>query len=483
MSEKSLKEKTVSGLGWSAIDKLFQQAFVLFSGIALARMVGKDQFGLISVLGIFSALANVLLDSGFSSALIRKKDITQSDYMTVFYSNIAIGGFLYVVLFFCAPLISQYYNEPILTPLSRVLFLSFLFNAFAGVQSVKLIKDINYSFTTKNNIISILVSYSAALILAYLGYGVWALVAQIVIVSFVKSFIFWVFTDWRPSGRFDKQIFKELFAFSSKLTVGSFLSSFISNIPQNVVGKQYSLGVAGLYNQANRLYATVLELLSGSIISVPYPVLSTINDQARFKNAFRKFVRAKAFLIFPLFMGMMLVANPFINVCLGHEWSEAVPILQLLCLGGIFTALDSSSGDLLKIKGKSGVILISVILHAILMLGSIGLILFLKLNYNWMIFGLSLLYLLKYIVMSIISNRMINYRLLELLKDLSPYLIISLATTYCGYLLHYFISNQLVLMLCQIPLVAILYIGILYLSGSTIVKEVFDLLRKNKRFI
>ena len=479
MPEKTLKEKTFSGLKWSSVDKIFQQIVVLISGILLLRIVGKDAAGQFSVLLIFWGLSGVLLDSGLSMALIRKKDVTQSDYITVFYTNIFIGFFLYTVLFFCAPFISSFHeNNPVLVPLARFLFLSLLFNAFGIVQITKLNKDINYNFIAKNNMISIILAYAVALVLAFLGYGVWALAAQYVVHPFVRTCNYWIFTKWRPTGTFSKKSFKELFSFSALLTAGNMLGSFITNLPLNVLEKIYSFGVTGIYYNASKQYNSVMEFLSGSVFHVPYPVLSAIDDAERFKRIFRKFVRVKAFIVFPAFMGMILVADSFIHVCLGNEWEDAIPVLQLLCIGGIFYGLDTSNGDLFKIKNKPEWYLVSVILHFVAVLAFIGIIVAFDLPYLWLVFALSIVYVFRYLITSIVANRLIDYRFLEMCKDLFPYFLIALTTTCCGYLFQYFISNKFVLMLCQIPFVSISYIGIAYFSGSKIVQEVVDLVKK-----
>ncbi len=479
MEEKSLKEKTFSGLGWSAADKFFQQIFVFVSGILLARMLGNEVYGLIGVLAIFTGMANLLQDSGFSSALIRKKDATDSDYTTVFYTNIFISSLIYAILFFSAPAISRYYEQPILTPLARFLFLSFLFNSFAAIQNTRLLKAINYKLITKINISAVLISYTIALLLAYSGYGVWALASQVVIYTFLRSVFLWIFGKWKPSGSFSFTTLKEFFSFGSKLVIGGILNSFFTNIPQNIIGKQYSLGITGLYNQATKLFNTVADFLSGTVQSVPFTVLSHIDEDVRLKNATRKFIRAKAFVVFPVFMGMILVSKSFILSLLGQEWTGSAPILQLLCLGGLFASLDSSNGDLLRVKGKSGKILSLEIFRNTLMLLVIVATVVFKIHYLYMIGGLSATYLIKYILNSYISNKTISYSLLELFKDLLPYFITSLFAIICGYLLHYIIQNHLLLMVSQIILVSILYIAILYIFGSVIVKETFKIIRKS----
>ena len=482
MTEKSLKEKTFAGLGWSSADKIFQQVVVVVSGILLARIAGKEAYGQLGVLMLFWGLSCVLLEGGFTAAIIRKKEVTPSDYLTVFYINIAIALFLYTVLFFCAPAISNHYaKDPVLIPLSRFLFFSFLINAFGVVPSAKLYKDLNYKVMAKSNVISVVTSYTVALILVFCGYGVWALASQLVVYSLVKTCSYWIFAKWRPSGTFSKQSFKELFAFGSTITAGNLLGSVISNLPQNVIGKVYSLGATGIYTNANKLYNTVLEFLSGSVFLVPYPVLSVIDDAERLKHVFRKFVRIKAFIIFPVYTGMILVADSFINVFLGSEWADAIPVLQLLCIGGMFYGLDTSNLDIFKIKNKPEWYLITVVFHFIAVLAAIGMMLVFRFHYLWLVFVLSVIYGFRYSISSMLAHRLINYRFLEICKDLFPYFLIALTTTGCGYLFHYFISNPLVLMLCQIPFVSISYIGISYIGGSKIVKEaiqLFPLFRK-----
>lgn len=479
MGEKTLKEKTISGLSWSAADKLFQQLFVFVSGILLARMLDKESYGLIGILAIFSGIANLLQESGFTTALIRKKDATQDDYITVFYTNIVISIILYLILFFTAPLIGHFHDKPELVPLARFVFLSFLFNSFAIIQNAKLMKEIDYSLRTKINFFSVLISYASALLIAYLGYGVWALASQLVIISFVRSACLWIFGKWKPTGNFSYNSFKEFFSFGSKLVVGGVMNSFTTNIPQNIIAKEYSLGITGLYTQAMRLFNTVFDFVSGTLQSVPFSVLSNIDDEQRLKKAVRKFARAKALVIFPLFMGMMLVSESFISAMLGSEWDGTAPILQLLCVGGLFASLDLSNGDVLRVKGKAGKILSLEVFRNILIGLVLIICLFLKVNYLYLVGGLSSTYIIKYLVSTYITNKTIDYKVFEVIKDLLPYFVVSLFSIFCGYLLKYVVENQLILLILQIISVGIIYFCILYFSGSALIKETLDLIKKS----
>lgn len=477
MKEKSLKEKTFSGLSWSILDKLFQQIFIFASGIILARKLGAENYGLIGVLAVFIGIANLLQESGFTTSLIRKKEATQDDYVTVFYTNIGIGIFLYILLFALAPYIADYYHQPILAPLARFLFLSFLFNSFSVIQNAQLLKSINYKVITKINVFSVPLSYLIALLLAFLNLGIWALASQIVLLAFFRTICLWMFGRWRPSGVFSKTIFKEHFAFGSKLVIGGVMNSFTSNVPQNIIAKQYSLSVTGYYNQATRLFNTIFDFIAGTLHSVPFTVLSNVENDVRLKNVIRKFIRVKAFIAFPLFGGLMLVSRPFIMTFLGTSWEPSVSILQLLCFGGIFASLDSSNSDLLRLKGKSGLILISEIFRNILIFCVIGITLYLKINYLYMILGFSLVLFIKYLVTSFVANRFIGYKFVELIKDLFPYLAVSLLCLGCGYMLKFVLSG-IFLLIAQIILVGSLYLTILYLFNSILVKEIIVTVRR-----
>lgn len=471
MKEKTLKEKAFSGFSWSLADKLFQQVFVFISGIVLARILDKENYGLMGILTIFVAMANLLQESGFGVALIRKRNTTQDDYITTFYTNITISISLYLILFFSAPYISDYYDKPILTPLARFLFLSFLFNSFGSIQNALLIKEVNYKEIAKINLISVFISYSVSLVLAFLGFGVWALAAQIVVLSFFRTGGLWIWGGWRPSGAFSFKIFKEFYSFSFKLIIANLLNSISTNIPQNIIAKQYSFGITGLYNQANRLYNVVTSFLLGTILNVPFTVLSQIEEISRFKKAVRKFMRANALIIFPTYMGMILIAQPFILSLLGEKWIEAAPILQLLSVGGLFYSLDVINNDILKIKGKSGVILFLDMIRNLLLFLAIAITLIFKYHYLYLVAGLSLTYAVRYIMGACYINKVIQYRILELMKDIFPYMFVAFFAVICGYFLKYVISSQLLLFICQIVLVGFIYIGILYFGGSILVKE------------
>ncbi|MFV0469478.1 MAG: lipopolysaccharide biosynthesis protein, partial [Dysgonomonas sp.] len=363
---ESLKEKTVSGLKWTGIEKLFLYIFVFFAGIFLNRKLFDEDYGLVAVLSIFTYLANALQDSGFPQALIRKKDVTEADYNTVFYFSISIGIFLYTVLFFCAPLIADSYNEPKLVNLSRFIFLSFVFNAFSSVQSTQITKSVNYKLNTKISIASTILSYSLAISLAFLGYGPWALASQMVALQGFRMIFLWIGNRWRPQLMFSIDSFKSLFGFGSNLLLKSILDTISTRITPNIIGRYLGLAQTGIYDNGNRWYGTCFDFVSGTILNVTYPILSKVDEGSEMTRIYRKIVRTTSFIVFPMFLGLFLIARPFMLITIGEKWAGSIGVLQILAIGGIFIALNALSMHIIKIKGKSSYILYTELIYTVL---------------------------------------------------------------------------------------------------------------------
>lgn len=474
----SLKDKTISGLKWSGIEKIFQQVFVFTVGILLARKLDVEDYGLVAVLSIFSFMANALQESGFTAALIRKKDANDDDYSTTFHFNTGVSVVLYLILFFCAPLISDFYEKPQLLWLSRFVFLSFLFNAIGAVQNTQLIKALNYKLNTKISIISIILSYSLALTLAYNNFGAWALAAQAVSLAFFRTLFLWIGNKWRPRFIFSVTSFKELFGFGSNLLLKSILDTITTRITPNIIGKSMGLHSAGIYDNGNRIYSTAFDFLNGTILNVAYPVLSKVEDELRLKHIFRKMVRTSSFLIFPFFLGMFLVARPFVISLLEEKWIDAIGVVQLLAIGGIFIAFNSLFMHIIKIKGKPSFILITEIIYT----GLIFIVLFLAIFFKWNVYavvgGIVMSNFLGHTIIYFMTKNLIKYNIFEYLRDIFPYFGIAFAACTIGYTLTFLIENNLILLITQIICVTIIYFGITYISGSAVIKEVMSLIKK-----
>lgn len=476
-----LKEKTVSGLKWAGIEKILQQIFIFCAGIFLARKLFNEDYGAVAVLSIFTYMANALQDSGFPTALIRKKNASQIDYSTVFIFNLGIGLSLYLILFFAAPFIGTFYENESLVPLARFVFLSFVFNALAGVQSVQLIKEINYKKNTQINLLSILVSYAVALYLAYSNFGAWAIASQMVVYSGVRTALLWTLNKWRPDFIFSKDSFFDLFSFGSKLMLKSIVDTTVTRITPTLIGKHFGFSAAGDYDQGNRLYSSGLDFLVGTMHNVSYPVLSKIEAEERFKKILRKLSRLLSFLTYPFFMVMILVSSPFVLGVLGAKWEQAIPVIQILAVGGIFYSLNGLNIQVLKVKGKSDYLLYFELIRLALLMTAIVLVVALKGSYLWIVGCLAIINLITYILNSAVVKKLIGYKFSEQLRDTSPYFLLALISVVIAYFVSSIWTLDLVWQIVvRCSIVLIFYCLSTYLSGSQIMKEIVSLIKDKK---
>lgn len=476
---KTLKEKTIWALIWNVLDKVGQQIILFIVGILVARILSTEDYALVGMLAIFTALANIVIESGFSTALIRKKDATGKDYSSVFYFNMGASMLVYVILFFCAPFIANFYNQPSLTLIARIVFLAIPANSLSIIQTTILTKQINFKKLTKVNFISLLASSLLSLYMAYSGYGVWTLVVQPVSLAIVRSMLLWVVSSWRPLWEFSFQSIKELFAFASNLMLSSIINTGFLNIYSVFIGKIYPLQQLGYYSQGGKMSDMGVSTIYGSIQSATFPIFSSIqDDKERLLRAYRKTIRFTSFLTFPAMIGLVLVGDPFIRIALTDKWKHSIPFFQLLCVGGIFTILTAINSNFLKVSGRSDILLKLEISKFVIT--AIALVCTMNQNVWIMVAGQVVARLVIYIANVIMVHKHGNYPGWYQIKDIMPYLLMSLLLYVCFYPLSLWISNLGLLLSAQILLFAAAYIGLNKWLGSTIFDEIISLLLKKK---
>jgi len=467
--EKTLKEKTTSALIWSFIDKFGQQIIYLATGIVLARRLSPDEYGLVAALALFTAISTTLVGSGYSRALMNKPIVTTEELNTVYYYNIGVGIFLYIILFFCAPLISMYYTKPILTPLSRVLFLTIIFTAFTNTQDFVLTKKMDLNSITKANLFSLLPASLLAMIAAIMGLGVWALVIQALLMSFFKMLTFWYYGKWSSSKIFKYSILKDLFPFSIGVLLMNLVNTIFNNIYSLLIGRFYSIHQLGIYTQGSKYQDIPTGLIYNTFRSVSTPLLSSINeDNERLKRVLSKLIKTISLICFPVLFGMILIAKPLIIALITEKWLDSVPILQILCISGIFTTLNNVLQESILAKGKSQQLLIAEILKK----GILVVIILLTLKYGiiglaWGWAGSSFFTLL---VSLFLSNRIVGYSILDLFKDCLPYFLISSVLCTVAFFISKPIENNFFFLGFSL-----LFVGSLYIFSCKIFKlEVAD---------
>ncbi|WP_165020338.1 lipopolysaccharide biosynthesis protein [Dysgonomonas sp. ZJ279] len=478
MSEP-LKKKTAVALTWSFIDKGGQQVIQLVFMFILARLLSTDDFGLIAVLAIFTAVANLLQESGFSSALIRKKEVLNQEYSSIFYFNISISIFLYIVLFFCAPFISAYYDKPILTNLSRFIFLSFVFNALSIIQNVNLVRNMDFKTNTRITLIAGCISGIIAIVMAFSGYGVWSLAAQLVIQSFLRSVFLWIFIKWRPQGGFTFLHIKRMSSFSIKVLLTAILNQVCSNIYAIIIGKYFSISQAGIYGQSVKLNNIPQSVISDGIKSVAYPLLTHINDDERGIRAYRKIMRITAFISFPIALIMIVMAKPIVMILLSEKWIDAIPILQILAVGGSVFPLYSLIATLLQHRGKSGRFFIIELIRNILSLTSI--LISIRYGVLGLVTGVSIVNILAFFIGYVFVGRVTTYKLKHVLSDIFPYISIAIISFAPLYFFNRIIENNFLLLAVQLILGTGIYILIVKLLGSKVLDDCINLIRRKEQ--
>lgn len=357
MSE-SLKNKAVKGTLWSSLERFSVQGIQFIVMIIMARILTPSDYGLVGMLAIFIAVSQSLIDSGFSQALIRKQDRTEIDNSTVFYFNIGVGAVLYALMWICAPLIADFYNEPILIPLTRAICLGFVFNSLTVVQRALLTINLDFKTQAKASLIGVVTSGSVGIWMAYHGFGVWAIVCQQLTNLGLIAVCLWLFSHWKPILAYSWQSFKELFSFGSKLLASGLLDTLYRNIYLIVIGKIFKAADLGYYTRANQFSDFASSNITGIFQRVSYPVLCTIqDDDTRLSDVYRRLLKTSAFIIFPLMVGLAAVAKPFIVSILTEKWLYSATLLVPICLASMWYPVHAINLNLLQVKGRSDLFL------------------------------------------------------------------------------------------------------------------------------
>ena len=422
----NLKQKTISGFTWSFIESIIGQGITFFVGIILARLLSPQEFGLIGMLTIFIALSQLLTDSGFSHALIRKQNCTQQDYSTVFYFNIVLGISLYVLLFLAANTISIFFREPILKPLIRVIGLAIIINSFTIIQNTLLTKQINFKLQAKISVVSFFISGIISIYMAYTGWGVWSLVALTLFKYSINSVLLWFWNKWKPLWCFSKKSFVELFSFSGKLFVTQLIDALYRNLYYVIIGKYFSAAELGYYTRAEQFQSLPSVNLQGIIGRVSYPVLATMqNDTPRLRDTYKKLIRSTMLITFVLMLGMAASAKPMILSLVGEKWEPCIIYLQLLCFVGIFYPLSALNLNILYVKGRSDLALRIEIIKKMLFVPVF--VLAVMWGIKVMILSMIILSLISSFINSYWSGRLIGYSFFEQIKDITPSFLIAAA--------------------------------------------------------
>lgn len=393
---------------WNAVERFGSSFFLFVSNLVLARLLSPDDFGCIGMLLVFISISDAIVDGGFGSALIQKKNPTATDYSTVFYWNLSLSFVLYAMLFLTAPLIADFYEIPLLSDILKIQGIILVINALMLVQQNVLRKQLAFGRIAKINLSSVIFGTSVGILFAYWGAGVWSLVAKLLVTGIVQCLAYWRYNRWRPLWVFDWQSITSLLNFGSFMFFNSILNRLYYNVLSLIIGNCFSPMELGYYTQAGKLQDVPRNCISSAVINVTFPIFSGIQDDiARLKNAFSKCIRSIAFVYFPMAIILIVVARPLITVLFTSKWLPMIPYFQLLTVAGLLTTLFETHTNVIKSLGKSkGVFILEFVLRTI---GLIIIVISIKFDMIGLLIGYTLSQFLFYIGASMYVGKLIHY--------------------------------------------------------------------------
>lgn len=483
MSQKSLKDKAIKGTAWSAIDNVTQMGVSFVVSIVLARLLSPDDYGLIGIINIFTVVCTAIINGGFSTALIRRKNVTDDDYNTAFIVNLGLSLVLYALIFIASPQIADFFEREELVSLTRVASLTMIIGALAMVQQTRLTKRIDFKAQTKITLTASVTSGVVGITMAFLDFGVWALVAQMLTAHVLRTVCLWMNNHWMPSLRFNKNSFDNLFGFGWKMMVSGILDSLWTQLYQVVVGKFYNAATLGQYTRSKQFSQMFSSNLTGVIQRVTYPVLSEIqDDRERMISAYRRVIKITMFLTFALMFALGAVSEPLLHCLIGEKWHEAATYLPLICLIGSFYPLHAINLNMLMVQGRSDLFLRLEIIKKIIALGPLFTGAFVGIFP--MLCASIVTCVISYFLNSYFPGKILGYTSWMQLKDIWKSFAISIIMAVVVFVLKYLPFSDWIILFIQIIVGLFVFVLLCKISKMEEYKETLNIVKpiliKNK---
>lgn len=474
--QQPLKTRVFKGIIWSCVERFSVQGIMFLLQIIMARILTPADYGVIGMLTIFIAVAQSFVDSGFSNALIQKYNRDETDYSTVFYFNLVVGLFFYLLLFWAAPFIASFYRIPVLTDLTRIVALSILFNSLIVVQRTKLSIAIDFKLQSKISLLAVILSGIIGIVMAYRGYGVWSIAFQTVTNAGFNMLFLCFFCRWKPRGVFSWTSFRSLFSFGSKLLFSGLLNTLYNNIFTIIIGKKYSKADLGNYTRADQFCQFPSSNLTSIIQRVTFPVLSELqNDDERLSTAYRRFLRLSVFIVFPLMVGLAALTKPFILLVLTEKWSGVILLMQLLCFSYIWYPVHMINLNLLQVKGRSDLFLRLEVIKKVV--GGIIIAFTVPFGVVAMCIGTIFTGVLSLAINAYYTGKLIQLGFIKQMLDIVPILVNSLAMGAVIYGIISLIDSQIGQLVVGILCGILYYFLSNYLLRSNDLRYLFSLVK------
>ena len=486
---ESLGNKTIKGTFWSAADAFLGQGVTFLVGIVLARILSPSEYGLIGIVLIFTTVLSGIVDSGFSTSLIRKNDTTDEDYNTMFITNMAMSLLVYTILFFCAPLISYFFKRPELTNLTRVTGLILIFQALSIIQVTILTKRIDFKTKAKASFVAAVTSGIIGIAMAYTGFGVWSLVGQQLSNKLIYSICLWILNKWWPKLKFNLSSFRYMWGFGWKMMLAGLLNNIWAQLYQVVVGRFYSPATLGQYTRSKEYASLFSSNFTNIIQRVTYPALSEIqDDKERMVAAYRRIIKVCMFITSVLLISLGAVAEPFIYCLIGLQWHEAATYLPLICISLSLYPLHAINLNMLQVMGRSDVILYLEIIKKVLAVFPLLLGIFVSIY--WMLIGSIIMGVICIFLNTYYSGKKLNYSFWMQIKDIAPSYLVALVIALSVYFMKFLpLSNFAILPLQVVTGATVGFIVCKMLNLeefnelTQIVKNVFNRIKKRESIL
>jgi len=419
-----LKNKTISGMMWSAVGKVGTLTINFLSNLVLARLLMPADFDCIGMLAIFLAVSNIFIQGGLGAALIQKKEPTELDYSTVFYWNLVFAILFYGLLFAIAPAVAHFYELPILQPMLRVQGIVLLIQSFAIVQITKLQKEMNFKALAIRNMAAAFAGTLIAIPMALRGYGAWSLVASAITAAIINVLLLWKMSSWRPTWEFSLTSLKQLFNFGGLMLLSSLAETLYTNLQGLIIGKRFPSGNLGYYMQAKKLEEVPVTGLSSIVNEVTFPAFASLqNDSERLLAGVRKSTKALSFLNFPMMILLIIIAQPLITLLYGSKWDTSVPYFQILCISGLIYTINTLNSNVIKSLGKGKIYFVIQITKRVI---GIGLILFgMRYGIYGLLWATACSAYISFIINASVNKKLINYGIFRQLGDVGIFLMVA----------------------------------------------------------
>lgn len=479
MSSDNLRNKAKRGFVWNTVERLTTNGIQFILTIVLARLLSPDDYGIIAMPAIFLAIAQVLIDSGFANALIRKPDLDEKDLSTAFYFNVIVGIVAYLLLFLTSPLIASFFNTPILSILLKVTALVVFLNSLGIVQQAVLTKKMDFKSQAIISVISTFISGALGVWMAYRKYGVWALVFQQVSAALLRAILLWIYGNWKPRRIWSKESFTYLWNFGSKVIIIGILDTIFNNVYAFVIGKKYKAGDLGNYTRAQQFADLPVNNINGIVQKVTFPLLSEIQkDNNRLSAIYLKLIEMTSLLIVPLMFGLAAMAYPLIVSLLGEEWKGCVLLFQILCIARLWTPFNAINVNLLQVKGRTDLLLKLEIAKKIVI--TIVLALTFYRGVVFLVGGFAVCTYLAFMINTYYTKRLIGVSLWNQLQAIIPSIIISLVMLLSVLFVNTYIYNRLFMLVIDILMCLTIYGVLVVIFRRDSLKELISLVIKKK---